>query len=151
MVRRRAAAQRRVLCPAAAGAVPQLPATALRASPRSRFNPGFYSAAGGSKPGKPAYAGNVRRTACQASTKDDWCNACSGSTCNGCFERPRYGQPSGQHAITLTSGKCLSACPDGTPNCAGCNAKGRCGKCAKGWKKNSSTGACTVQKKRRAA
>lgn len=36
------------------------------------------------------YKENVRRTDCMKATGDDWCSACSGTTCTACYPRGTF-------------------------------------------------------------
>ena len=108
-----------------------------------QYAPGFYSSGGGVTPS--GYSTNVRRTACQAATGDDWCSACAGATCTACYERPQFGQAMGRYPIALdpASSKCISACPAALPNCATCTVGNACLACKAGWQRDAAQ-RCTV-------
>ncbi|KAL4858587.1 GLIPR1-like protein 1 [Chlorella vulgaris] len=76
------------------------------------------------------YDDNVARTDCMVQTGDDWCDTCTSSTCNSCYQRAvNTGVPDGTPPIRLekASGKCVSKCPPSVTNCAsGCTAAGTC-------------------------
>ncbi|KAI3428030.1 hypothetical protein D9Q98_006416 [Chlorella vulgaris] len=89
------------------------------------------------------YDDNVARTDCMVQTGDDWCDTCTSSTCNSCYQRAvNTGVPDGTPPIRLhaSTGKCISKCPAGaanSANCAACTASGACFQCRSGWKMNA--------------
>lgn len=66
------------------------------------------------------YKENVRRTDCMKATGDDWCSACSGTTCTACYPRGTFsGAASDPILLDARTGKCVSKCDPKVTGCKG--------------------------------